>query len=65
MTPVKVGKSPKVSWEAQKAKLKLTFPKLTQEDLNFDETQKTEMLTKLELKLAMSSQEIRFIIESL
>lgn len=65
MTSPKVGKSPKVNWDAQKAKLKLTFPKLTAADLNFDETQKTEMLAKLEHKLAMSSQEIRFIIESL
>jgi hypothetical protein len=65
MMTAKIGKSPKVNWDAQKAKLKLTFPKLTAADLNFDETQKTEMLMKLELKLAMSSEEIRFIIESL
>ena len=38
----------KKSWEAQKEKLKLTFPKLTDADLNFDERFKDVMLNKLQ-----------------
>jgi hypothetical protein len=53
------------NWEAQKAKLKLAFPKLTAEDLNFDETRKNEMFSKLELKLGMTTNELQVIIETL
>lgn len=58
-------KSPKANWEAQKAKLKSKFPKLTDEDLNFDETRKDEMLNRLEPKLAITTQELKLIIETL
>jgi hypothetical protein len=65
MSAAKVVKSPKSKWEAQKAKLKSTFSKLTEADLNFDETQQDEMLGKLELKLAMTKKELKVIIETL
>ena len=65
MTTTNVSNSIQAKWQAQKAKLKLTFPKLTDEDLNFDETQKQEMLKHLEPKLAMTSAELTAIMETL
>ena len=65
MTTPNVLNSIRAKWQAQKAKLKLTFPKLTDEDLNFDETQKQEMLKHLEPKLAMTSAELTAIMETL
>lgn len=51
------------SWDAQKAKLKARFPKLTDEDLYFDLGQKAEMFRKLEFKLALTAAEIQDIVE--
>ena len=65
MPTTNVSNSIPAKWKAQKAKLKLTFPKLTDEDLNFDETQKQEMLNHLEPKLAMTSAELTAIMETL
>lgn len=65
MISINAVKSPKSSWEAQKAKLKLNFPKLTEADLNFDETRKNEMLRGLEPKLAMTPDELTLIMEAL
>ena len=58
-------KSIQARWQAQKAKLKLSFPKLTDDDLNFDETHKVEMLKHLEPKLAMTAAELSVIMETL
>lgn len=58
-------KNPKASWTAQKAKLKVAFPKLTDDDLNFDETRKTEMFRHLEPKLAIPENELKMIVETL
>jgi hypothetical protein len=52
----------RLEWEAQKAKLKATFPKLSEEDLNFDATKKNEMLSILEVKLGMTIKELQVII---
>jgi hypothetical protein len=60
-----IQKSPRMNWEAQKTKLKLAFPKLTAEDLNYDEMHKAEMLQKLEPKLAMTTEELQLILETL
>jgi hypothetical protein len=59
--------SPKANsrWEAQKAKLKKQFPKLSDADLNFDETRKTEMLAALEFKLSIPAEELQLVIETL
>ena len=65
MPTTNVSNSILAKWQAQKAKLKLTFPKLTDEDLNFDETQKAEMLKHLEPKLAMTPAELTAIMETL
>jgi hypothetical protein len=52
-----------LAWEAQKVKLKLWFPKLTDPDLDFGPAQKTEMLTRLEFKLALTTKELQTILE--
>jgi hypothetical protein len=65
MTTTNVLNSVQAKWQAQKAKLKITFPKLTDEDLNFDETHKEEMLKHLEPKLAMTPAELTAIMETL
>jgi hypothetical protein len=52
-------------WEAQKAKLKMKFSEVTDEDLAFDRTQKMEMLINLQLKLGRTAREIQAIIEKL
>ena len=65
MTTTNALNSVQAKWKSQKAKLKLTFPKLTDEDLNFDETQKGEMLKHLEPKLAMTPAELTAIMETL
>lgn len=49
-------------WEKQKAILKNKFKKLTDADLDFEETRKNEMLGKLALKFGMTTREIRNII---
>ena len=65
MTTTNASNSVQAKWQSQKAKLKFTFPKLTDEDLNFDETQKAEMLKHLEPKLAMTPAELTAIMETL
>lgn len=52
-------------WEEQKAKLKKQFPKISDADLDFDETKKVEMLTALEFKLSIPAEELQVIIETL
>jgi hypothetical protein len=58
-------KNPKASWESQKAKLKSQFPKLTDEDLDFDETHQRELFQYLEPKLAITESELKIIAETL
>jgi hypothetical protein len=62
MIATKASTAQRLEWEAQKAKLKATFPKLTEEDLNFDATKKNEMLSNLEVKLGMTIKELQVII---
>lgn len=58
-------KDPNSHWEMQKDKLKLKFPKLTDADLDFDESNKFEMLTKLQSKVGRTTKELQVIIETL
>jgi hypothetical protein len=51
------------SWQDQKAVLKVKFKKLTEADLDFEENRKNEMLSRLALKLGMTTREILRIIE--
>jgi hypothetical protein len=50
-------------WQMQKALLRERFKKLTQQDLNFDESRKNEMIGRLAHKLGMTSREIQRIID--
>ena len=65
MTETKVSSFRRSKWEIQKSKLKIQFSKLTDTDLNFDETRKNEMLSSLEFKLGMTKEELQVIIETL
>jgi uncharacterized protein YjbJ (UPF0337 family) len=53
------------SWEEQKAKLKEKFAKLTDYDLLYIDGKKEEMLSKLQIKLGKSKEELIKIIENL
>ena len=53
------------SWDAQKAKLKSRFPKITDADLNFDERFKDTMLNKLQGIVGRTKKELQAIIETL
>jgi hypothetical protein len=55
----------KRNWEAQKEKLKMSFPKITDADLNFDERFKDVMLTKLQGIVGRTKKELQVIIETL
>ena len=59
-----LGSHVKTTWEAEKAKLKSRFPKLTDEDLNYEERSKDEMLAKLEMKLSIPAKELEVILKS-
>lgn len=50
------------AWEEQKAKLKARFPQLTDEDLDFDVSERYEMLTRLQVKTNRTVMELRAII---
>jgi hypothetical protein len=63
MIATKVYTKVKANWATQKAILKTQFPKLSDEDLNFDESRKGEMLLKLEVKLALTAKELQVIME--
>ena len=65
MFSTKVPTTPRSNWEEQKDKLKLKFPKLTDADLNFDESNKFEMLTQLQVKVGRTTKELQVIIETL
>jgi hypothetical protein len=52
-------------WEVQKAKFKLKFSQITDEELAFDRTKKMEMLTNLQLKLGRTARELQSIMETL
>jgi hypothetical protein len=51
------------NWQSKKAVLRYKFKKLTEADLDFDESRKNEMLSKLALKLGMTTREILRIME--
>jgi hypothetical protein len=54
----------KKKWESQKEKLKLTFPKITDADLNFDERFKEVMLNKLQGVVGRTKKELQIIMET-
>lgn len=60
-----VKKIETTNWEEQKSKLKMSFPQLTDADLNYDESNKFEMLTQLQVKVGRTIKELQVIIETL
>jgi hypothetical protein len=52
-----------LSWEARKGKLRAKFPQLTEADLNFEENQWLNMLTKLQVKTGRTARELQMIME--
>jgi uncharacterized protein YjbJ (UPF0337 family) len=55
----------KGEWEIQKAKLKQRFADLTDNDLMFLEGKKDEMLGRLEVKLGITKEELRKILNKM
>lgn len=53
------------NWEEQKAKLKLKFAKLTDNDFLLIDSKKEEIVTKLQIKLGKTKEELSKIIENL
>ena len=53
----------RTNWERKKQFLKRNFPKLSEADLNFEESRKEEMFTWLEGKLALTRKELEYILE--
>lgn len=60
-----INNNNKGTWEEQKERLKKRFPRLTDDDLEFDDEvgKKEEMLAGLQIKLGKSKEELRKIIE--
>jgi hypothetical protein len=52
-------------WADQKAKFKLQFSDITDDELAFDRTRKMEMLTNIQSKLGRTARELQSIIEGL
>jgi hypothetical protein len=52
-------------WQLQKEILKEKFKRLTDQDLNFDENRKNEMMGRLARKLGMTTREIQRIIDQI
>lgn len=59
------GKSPDELWTIQKAKLKLIFAHLDEDDFQYDYGKKDVMLTNLELKLGKSRAELEQLLSEL
>ena len=52
-------------WADQKAKFKLKFSEITDDELAFDRTRKMEMLINIQNKLGRTARELQGIIEGL
>jgi hypothetical protein len=56
---------PEALWRTQKAKLKLLFAHLNDDDFKFDYGMKDVMMTKLQAKLGKSREELNAILSGL
>ncbi len=52
-------------WNGKKEKIKLKFPGISDQDLNFYEGKEKEMIEKLEYKLGIPKLDLAIIIEAL
>ncbi len=53
------------NWTDQKDKLKAQFPALTDEDLDYEEGKRDEMLSRIQIKLGKTKEEMALIISTL
>ena len=60
-TPVLVAET----WDEQKEKLKVKFSNLTDEDLNYEEGKRDEMLDRVGTKIGKTQEELAVIIAGL
>ena len=65
MIASKAAAALKADWGRQRTKLKAKFPRITDADLDFDETRRNEMLTKLQLVTGRTAKELQIIMETL
>jgi hypothetical protein len=56
---------PEELWRKQKAKLKLLFSQLDEDDFNYDYGMKEVMMTKLQTKLGKSRNELNALLSGL
>jgi hypothetical protein len=52
-------------WNERKGKLKVKYPIITDEDLNFHENKEKEMIERLSYKLGKTQEEFRTIINTI
>jgi uncharacterized protein YjbJ (UPF0337 family) len=57
--------SMKEIWDIQKGKLKKKYPVLTDADLRYEEGKKGAMWEKVQIKLGITKEELRKVIEAL
>lgn len=66
MTNPTTNREPEIrNWNEQKSKLKSKFPFLNYSDLQFEESKNDEMLSRLQLKLGKTREELVAIIAAL
>lgn len=65
MITSKILKSKTSTWAEKKAKLKLKFGTITDDDLNFDETHAYDMLNKLQVITMRTTRELQGILKTL
>ena len=54
----------KASWSDQRSKLRKSFPLLTEKDLFFEIGKKDDMLTKLQVKVGKTKEELQQIMDA-
>lgn len=62
---MKYSAKPEDLWRRQKAKLQLYFPQLTEDDFRYDYGMKDVMMTKLQLRLGKSREELNELLTQL
>jgi hypothetical protein len=65
MGKTKYSAKPEDLWRRQKAKLKLYFPQLNDDDFRYDYGMKDVMMTKLQVRLGKSREELTALLTQL
>jgi len=58
-------RKPEELWNMQKAKLKIMFPQLDDDDFKYDYGKKDVMMTKLQVKLGSSRKDLNLLLGGL